>query len=86
MQRPINGSAGAEQLGYGCSEHLVLLLGTRYVLLRPEFAEAPAREISEQVRRALITVGGSDPRNLTLQLMEWAGEVLNEEPLVPMQT
>lgn len=44
-----------------------LLLGSRYVLLRREFANWRSwkREIPEVVRKVLITMGGSDPDNVT---------------------
>jgi UDP-2,4-diacetamido-2,4,6-trideoxy-beta-L-altropyranose hydrolase len=44
-----------------------LLLGTRYVLLRREFAEWRRweRDISVTAHQLLITMGGSDPDNLT---------------------
>ena len=43
-----------------------LLLGSDYVLLRPEFlAETQARERPATARRVLITMGGSDPDNVT---------------------
>jgi len=43
-----------------------LLLGTDYVLLRPEFlAEQEAREHPAIGRKILVTMGGSDPDNVT---------------------
>ncbi len=43
-----------------------LLLGSEYVLLRPEFlAEPRAREHPAVGRRVLVTMGGSDPENVT---------------------
>jgi UDP-2,4-diacetamido-2,4,6-trideoxy-beta-L-altropyranose hydrolase len=43
-----------------------LLLGLEYVLLRPEFlAEVQARDYPATVRKVLVTMGGSDPQNVT---------------------
>lgn len=44
----------------------LLLLGSEYVLLRPEFvAESQNHECPSIGRRILITMGGSDPENVT---------------------
>jgi UDP-2,4-diacetamido-2,4,6-trideoxy-beta-L-altropyranose hydrolase len=67
----VNGSAGAGQLRYRGSPETTYLLGPQYILLRPEFAVVPTRTIAERIDRVLITVGGSDPTNLTVRLMQW---------------
>jgi UDP-2,4-diacetamido-2,4,6-trideoxy-beta-L-altropyranose hydrolase len=48
-----------------------LLLGTRYVLLRREFLKWQGwkREIAEVARKILVTMGGSDPDNVTLKVI-----------------
>jgi UDP-2,4-diacetamido-2,4,6-trideoxy-beta-L-altropyranose hydrolase len=47
-----------------------LLLGSEYVLLRPEFLTEPrAREYPATARRVLITMGGSDPDNVTKKVL-----------------
>lgn len=54
-----------------------LLLGTQYVLLRREFWKWRGwkREISEVGRRILVTLGGSDPHNLTIKVIQAIREV-----------
>jgi UDP-2,4-diacetamido-2,4,6-trideoxy-beta-L-altropyranose hydrolase len=49
-----------------------LLLGSRYCLLRREFTvwRDWKREIPTICRRALVTMGGSDPGNLTVRVIE----------------
>jgi UDP-2,4-diacetamido-2,4,6-trideoxy-beta-L-altropyranose hydrolase len=49
-----------------------LLLGTRYVLLRREFwpYRGWQREIPEIAQNVLVTMGGSDPDNVTLKVLE----------------
>jgi len=49
-----------------------LLLGTRYVLLRREFLrwQGYKREIPETARKLLITMGGSDPQNATMKVLQ----------------
>ena len=55
----INGTAGAEHLPYAADSSVTYLLGSRYILLRPEFVNAAPRSY-DGVRRILITLGGSD--------------------------
>jgi UDP-2,4-diacetamido-2,4,6-trideoxy-beta-L-altropyranose hydrolase len=53
--------------------HTRLLLGTRYVLLRREFAfwRKRAFAISGRARRVLLTMGGSDPDNVTERVLKF---------------
>lgn len=63
----LNQNIGAGQLAYACEAGTKLLLGPHYALLRPEFAlrrMAPRRQ-GEPGRRLLVTLGGSDPANIT---------------------
>jgi UDP-2,4-diacetamido-2,4,6-trideoxy-beta-L-altropyranose hydrolase len=54
-----------------------LLLGTRYVLLRSEFLEwrKSSREIPPVAKRVLITLGGSDPHNVTTRAVDSVGQL-----------
>jgi UDP-2,4-diacetamido-2,4,6-trideoxy-beta-L-altropyranose hydrolase len=72
----INAAIDAEQLRYARLTQARMLLGTRYCLLREEFAREPDRAIRSDVSRVLITVGGSDPRHLTPPLIDWTRHVL----------
>ncbi len=49
-----------------------LLLGTRYVLLRREFLrwQGWKREIAGVARKVLVTLGGGDPNNVTLKVIQ----------------
>ncbi|MGH7452631.1 MAG: UDP-2,4-diacetamido-2,4,6-trideoxy-beta-L-altropyranose hydrolase, partial [bacterium] len=49
-----------------------LLLGIRYVLLRREFLQRREwkREIAEVARKVLVTLGGGDPDNVTLKVVQ----------------
>jgi UDP-2,4-diacetamido-2,4,6-trideoxy-beta-L-altropyranose hydrolase len=64
------------------------LLGSRYVLVRKEFRPWRnwQREISASGRRVLVTMGGSDPNNLTARAVEAIGElgIPNLETIVLM--
>jgi len=52
--------------------HTRLLLGPRYILMRREFGFWRKRkiEIAERARRILVTMGGSDPDNVTEQVLQ----------------
>ena len=52
--------------------HTRLLLGPRYVLLRREFWpwRGWLRETPEVARKVLVTMGGADPNNITLRVIE----------------
>jgi len=58
-----------------------LLLGSSFVLLRPEFTSVTCKRDTPQVaRNLLVTMGGSDPENVTLKVLRalndsWADDV-----------
>lgn len=68
----LNQNLHAEQLKYHCEPYTRLLLGTRYVILRREFLKWRGwqREIPEVARKVLVTLGGSDPENFTLKVIQ----------------
>ena len=63
----LNQNYGAERGAQGSAGANHLLLGSRYALLRPEFAAARerARLRDGTLRRVLVFFGGTDPANLT---------------------
>jgi len=74
----LNQNLHAEQLRYACEPYTSLLLGTRYVLLRREFLawkQVGHREIPEVARRVLVTLGGGDPANSTIKVIQALQEV-----------
>ncbi len=69
----LNQNAHADESLYSDRKpHTRLLLGSRYVLLRREFDRWREwkREIPARARKVLITMGGSDPDNLTSRAIE----------------
>jgi UDP-2,4-diacetamido-2,4,6-trideoxy-beta-L-altropyranose hydrolase len=52
--------------------HTSLLLGTPYVFLRQEFTrwKSEGKEIPPVARKVLVTMGGSDPENVTLKIIQ----------------
>jgi UDP-2,4-diacetamido-2,4,6-trideoxy-beta-L-altropyranose hydrolase len=68
----LNQNINAEGLCYRCSSDTLRLLGTRYALLRHEFWRwrGGPKEIESVARRILVTVGGSDPGNVSRTVLE----------------
>jgi UDP-2,4-diacetamido-2,4,6-trideoxy-beta-L-altropyranose hydrolase len=68
----LNQNIHAPDLKYRCDEDTTLLLGTHYVLLRKEFLKYQdfKREIPDRAQNILITLGGADPDNVTLKVIE----------------
>jgi UDP-2,4-diacetamido-2,4,6-trideoxy-beta-L-altropyranose hydrolase len=69
----LNQNAHAEESLYPNREpYTRLLLGTDYILLRREFERWRdwKREIPDFGRKILVTMGGSDPDNITLRVVE----------------
>ena len=67
----LNQNINAEQLQYPVERHTRLLLGLRYVLLRPEFVEKSVliSESPQDARRLLVTLGGADLNNQTMKVI-----------------
>lgn len=68
----LNQNLHAEQLHYSCEPYTRLLLGTPYVLLRQEFLgwKDWRRKIPGIARQVLVTLGGGDPDNHTLKVIQ----------------
>lgn len=68
----LNQNIYAEQLEYKCEPYTKLLLGTRYVLLRREFLkwQGYERDIPDVAKKIMVTMGGSDPDNVTLKVLK----------------
>ncbi|MFO0852002.1 MAG: UDP-2,4-diacetamido-2,4,6-trideoxy-beta-L-altropyranose hydrolase [Gemmataceae bacterium] len=74
----LNQNLGAdEQLYAGRGPDTKLLLGPKFALLRREFADAAGweRTTPEVARKVLVTLGGADPDNVTLAVIEALGKV-----------
>ena len=68
----LNQNIDAERLPYSTASFTRLFLGTRFILLRPEFVNRFSRErkIPGLAGRLLVTLGGGDPDNMTLKVMQ----------------
>jgi UDP-2,4-diacetamido-2,4,6-trideoxy-beta-L-altropyranose hydrolase len=78
----LNQNVHANHLSYDVGHQTRLLLGTRYALLRGEFLRQGGRNkrLSGTGHRILVTLGGSDPHNVTLKVIQGL-ELLNDRPL-----
>ncbi len=78
----LNQNIHASCLHYSCDRDTVKLLGCEYVLLRREFLKYKdwKREIPEKAKKILVTMGGSDPDNVTLKVVK-ALNSLNDQDL-----
>ena len=73
----LNQNINAEELSYSCEPETKLLLGTEYVLLRDEYLAYKNRneKIPKVAKRILITMGGSDPANVTLKVLNALNQI-----------
>ncbi len=71
----INGAIGAEKLPYPKSFKKKYLLGGKYQPIRKEFWKLSPRTIHNEIENIMVTMGGSDIRNLTSNILN----VLNLE-------
>ncbi|MFZ7133086.1 MAG: GNAT family N-acetyltransferase [Eubacteriales bacterium] len=61
----VNPSLDASHIDYSQSQNSILLSGPEYVILRQQFRGIKRKNISNEVKRVLIIMGGTDIRGLT---------------------
>jgi UDP-2,4-diacetamido-2,4,6-trideoxy-beta-L-altropyranose hydrolase len=68
----LNQNIGADELEYRCNSACRTLLGPRYVMLRKEFRQLgkKCRDFRETGKNLLVTLGGADPGNVTIKVIE----------------
>ncbi len=65
-----NGGLGGLLYNYDTSKYKKVLVGPEFALVRRQFhLHKDKKIIGEQIRKVLISMGGSDPLNLTLRLI-----------------
>lgn len=66
----INGNIFATDMNYKKYFYdEVMLLGSKYNLIRAEFKDLPKRILKKEVKNIMITTGGSDPKNITCKII-----------------
>lgn len=78
----LNQNIYAPDLKYKCNKDTIQLLGSKYVLLRREFLDygPKMKKIRAKAKKILVTMGGADPKNLTLKVIQ-AIKYLNDSEL-----
>lgn len=78
----LNQNIYGPELNYSCDKDTVLLLGTKYALLRREFLKYRGfeRRIPDRAKIILVTLGGADPDNATLKVVD-ALKLLDEQDI-----
>jgi len=69
----LNQNISADESFYThCEPYTCLLMGTRYCMLRREFRQWQGwqREIPDTAKKILVTLGGGDPDNVTLKVVQ----------------
>lgn len=66
----INQNIGAEKLNISTSDETELLLGPSFVLMRNELLKRDCKETKKEVKNILITLGGTDPDNFILKVLQ----------------
>lgn len=80
----VNQNINAGTINYQCNPEASLLLGSRYILLRQEFRtwQNWERVIPEKAEKVLVTLGGSDTRNVTLKVIRALQNIKDSKLLV----
>jgi len=78
----LNQNINANSVYYSKEPYTVLLLGTKYALIREEFLKYRRfeRHFPEKAKNILLSLGGGDPENHTLKILQ-ALELLNDKSL-----
>ena len=78
----LNQNLYAPDINYTINPDATLLLGTKYTIFRKEFLlkRNYKKQISEKTKNILVTMGGSDPYNVTLMVLK-ALELLQNEQI-----
>lgn len=77
----LNQNLNAEKIfKYSCEPYTKLLLGIKYVLLRKDIKSFLdlERKVNEQCKNILVTMGGSDKKNLTPKILKILNKISNK--------
>jgi len=68
----LNQNIHAEKIKYVTDDDTLLLMGLKYALLRPEFSTSwkKSKKINDTAGHILVTMGGEDTENVTLNVVE----------------
>ena len=74
----VNQNIGAEKLTFSVEPYTALLLGPSYVMLRDELLIRRKKKDNSTVKKMLITLGGTDPDNFLLYILQTLDEVIKD--------
>jgi len=68
----LNQNIDAEKMKYNCSSDTKILLGVKYALLRKDFFDYRGRQriFPEKGNKIVVTMGGGDSENVTLEILK----------------
>lgn len=66
----INGTIGAEHLGYKTNNYHKLILGVKYIPIRKDFWDVTNKIHNDTALHILITLGGNDVRNISFPILD----------------
>lgn len=77
----LNNNIYAPKIKYNCENNTTCILGTEYILLRNEFYNYLdyKRNIPDHANNILVSLGGADPKNMTLKIIEILKQIKNNE-------
>lgn len=67
----VNGAVFAELMKYPKCGGIEYLLGSRYVPLRKEFWDVPAKRINDNIASIMVAFGGADGKNMTPEILSF---------------
>ena len=74
----VNQNIGSERLEFDANDTTKFLLGPKYVMLRNELLRRKEKKNRNDVEKILVTLGGIDYGNLTLQILEILTEIIDK--------
>ena len=74
----VNQNVGYERLEFHTDNTTSLLLGPKYVMIRDELLRRDEKKFRKHVEKILITLGGSDNNNLTINILKILKEIINK--------
>jgi UDP-2,4-diacetamido-2,4,6-trideoxy-beta-L-altropyranose hydrolase len=76
----LNQNIGAHHFNYSCLPGTEKLLGTKFVMLRSEFlSDKKTKNLPQKAKNILVTMGGSDPDNITLKILQVINQIDDPE-------
>lgn len=66
----VNPALYVERSKYPKNENIEYLLGSQFIILRDSFLHSTRKTIKKEVKEILVTLGGSDTRNLTPKILD----------------